>query len=363
MRSVIAAILCSVAVHASAQSVQVHGFLTARIARVRGPESWIDGGSGTFDLSGDRTVNADVAQIGIDWTPTSWILVHGDGLARNGRAAGEGKRAGIVQTYVDLFNDHWRLRAGHFWLPTSRENIDPLWNSRYTITYSALNTWIGQEVRPIGADLQYSPNFYLTLGATAFRGNDTMGTLIAARGWTLGNRLTVYDEVVPAVPDTTRPIGRDLDGKTGYSERIRIQLPERAMFQVAHVDNRAVIHPRHAPDVPWLTHYDTVGATIGTTSPTTFAAEWASGDTTVGFRRGSFTLGFNTAYALISHKFGPERLSLRVERYATDFSHEHAITVAGFHDVNAQLRTGLEYVHASGENGGNLITLELRYSF
>ncbi len=363
MRTLIAVVLCATALHASAQSFQVHGFLTAREVRAKSTTSWIDGGFGKFDAGDDRTVNLDMAQLGVDWTPTPWLLVHADGLARNGRAAGAGKKAGLVQAYVDLFSERFRLRAGHFWLPTSRENIDAMWNSRYTITYSALNTWIGEEQRPVGADLQFSPNFYLTLGAMAFRGNDTMGTLLAARGWTLGNRLTVYNEVVPAVPDTTRPFGKDIDGKTGYSERIRVQLPERAMLQATHVDNRAVLHQGVPPEVPWLTRYDTVGTTIGSTAPTTLAAEWASGHTTVGFPGGSFKLGFNTVYALLSHKTGSERFSARVERFATDFDRGHAITAAWLHDVNAKARAGLEYVRASGTNGGSTITLELRYGF
>jgi hypothetical protein len=34
----------------------------------------------------------------------------------------------------------------------SRENVDPLWSSPYTITLSALNTWIGEEVRLTGLE-------------------------------------------------------------------------------------------------------------------------------------------------------------------------------------------------------------------
>lgn len=363
MRSWIAGVLCALALNASAQSFQLHGFVTARGVHDKAPESWTEGGFGKFDAGGDRTSAIAVAQLGLDWLPMPWLLVHGDGVARNERATGAGRKTGIVQAYVDVFNDRWRLRAGHFWLPTSRENVDPLWNSRYTITYSALNTWIGEEVRPVGADLQYSPNFYLTLGATAFRGNDTMGTLLAARGWTFGNRLTVVDEIVPAAADTTRPIGRDLDSKTGFAERIRIQLPERAMLQIAHIDNRAVLDPGTVPDVPWRTRFNTVGATLGVTSPTTLSAEWASGDTTVGFPGGTFKLGFSTAYMLLSHQSGSERITARIERYKTDDERGHAWAIAAFHDVSTHTRTGVEYVRASGPNGGSLITLEVRYGF
>jgi hypothetical protein len=342
-----------------AQPFQLHGFVTARTMRSQSDQSsWVDGGLGRFERG-----DGGIAQVGIDYTPTPWLLVHADGIARTSTIAGSGKTLGWIQAYADLFNDRWRLRAGSFWLPTSRENIDPLWTSRYSLTYSALNTWIGQEVRPIGVDLQYSPSFYVTLGATAFRSNDTMGTLLAARGWTLGNRLTVYDEVLPSPPDTTRPIGSDLDGKAGYAGRIRVQLPERAMLQVSRLDNRAVLDPGQVPDVPWLTRFTTIGTTIGITSPTTFAAEWADGDTTVGFPGGTFTLNFDTAYALVSHKQGPNRYTLRGEQFNTDFEKGRAVTGAFLRDLNERLRAGVEYTRAAGDNPGSTWMVELRFAF
>ena len=363
MKRTLAVVLAFVTTSAFAQTVQWHGVLSMREIRVRSPKSWTQGGSGKYDVGGHSTVNTDVLQLGVDWTPNNWLLLHADGLVRNDRAAGEGRRAGFVQAYADLFNEHWRLRVGHFWLPTSRENIDPLWNSRYTITYSALNSWIGQEVRPIGADLQWSPNFYVTLGATAFQGNETMGTMIAARGWTLGNRLTVYDETVPALNVPTRPFGGDYGSRYGDSERIRVQWPERAMLQLAHLDNRAELYAGTPPEVPWHTKYDTIGTTIGTTSPLTFVSEWQSGHTTVGFPGGTFTVDFNTIYGLLSYKRGTNRLSGRVERYATSFSHGHAVTIAAFHELNERSRIGIESVHASGRNAGQMWNLELRIGF
>jgi hypothetical protein len=266
-------LLAGLAASANAQTWQFHGFLTGRETYVNAQPSWLQGGVGRFDVGADtpddhRLVNVDSAQLGIDWTPAGWLLLHADGIARQEQTGFHGKRLGIVQAYADVFNDHWRLRAGEFWLPTSRENTDPMWTSKYTITYSALNSWIAQEVRPIGADLQWSPGFYVSLGATAFRGNDTMGTLLAARGWTFGNYLTTYDENMPLpYPETTKPMGADLDRKNGYSERIRLSLPERAMIQFAHIDNRAPIIPDTIKgQTPWQTHFNVISADAGSTS-------------------------------------------------------------------------------------------------
>jgi hypothetical protein len=392
MRKTLAILLLGVATTAGAQSFQLHGFVTAREIYVNAQRSWLQGGAGRFDVGADTVndhelVNTYNAQLGFDWMPMSWFLVHADGVARHQQSGHVGgKRIGLIQAYADAYNDHWRLRAGEFWLPTSRENTDPLWTSKYTITYSALNSWMAQEVRPIGADLQWSPSFYVTAGATVFRGNDTMGTLLAGRGWTFGNYLAAYNEELPTPePALTRPFGEDLDSKNGYAERIRVSLPERAMLQITHIDNRATLSPGPVKgEEPWLTKFNIVGAEVGSTGPTTVAAEWMRGSTAVGFPGGSFTMNFDTAYLLGSYKFGHERLSARIERFATsdashpvvDFAreHGHAWTVAWMHESNPRSRAGLEYCRVSGDRpslapafdprtGGSTVTLEYRYSF
>jgi opacity protein-like surface antigen len=394
MRIAAAIIISAVTASAFAQqkAFQLHAVVSARAIYVKSQPSWTQGAFGRFDVGAKnandaRTVNVDVAQLGFDWTPTSWLLLHADGLARKEPSGTEGSRAGIVQAFADLYTEHLRLRVGSFWLPTSRENVDPLWNSPYTITYSALNTWIGQEVRPVGADVQFSPNFYFTVGGTAFKGNDTMGTLIADRGWTFGNRLTVYNEnvAVPPPDGLTKPIGRDIDGKVGFSERIRFQLPERLMLQVAHIDNRAKVEPGDPPEVPWSTKFNVISFDAGQSAPTTIAAEWAKGETTLGFPGGSFTMDFSTVYLLVCRKSGPNRFTTRVERFSTrdhsrapdDHNRESgkAYTVAWLHDVNEHFRTGLEYVRVDGDRAGaaavgldtrasgSTITVEVRYRF
>ncbi len=376
MKRIVPLILCTIAASVSAQSLQFHGFITLREIYVKAQPSWAQGGFGRFDVgaaSADdhRYVNTESAQLGADWAPMSWFLLHADGVARREQSGTIGKHLGLVQAFVDLHTEHLRLRAGSFWLPTSRENVEPLWTSPYTITFSALNTWIGEEVRPIGADVQFSPNFYIALGGTAFRGNDTMGTLLAARGWTFGNRLTVYNEEIAAVPDRTRPIGPEIYHRIGDSERIRLSLPERAMIQFARVDNRTQLLIRNPPDVPWRTKFNVVSADVGTSSPTTLAGEWAYGTTTVAFPGGTFGEKFDTAYLLLSHKTGTDRWTARVERFKIGDESGHAYTVAWLRETSPHVRSGVEYERVNGKQplapdprtGGSTITIEIRYRF
>jgi hypothetical protein len=72
--------------------------------------------------------------------------------------AARGKRSGLAEALLqyrpELRPDlALRVRGGLSFLPTSRENVDPLWQSPDTLTLSALTTWVGEELRPAGLDL------------------------------------------------------------------------------------------------------------------------------------------------------------------------------------------------------------------
>ncbi|HWW62287.1 MAG TPA: hypothetical protein VN181_13025, partial [Thermoanaerobaculia bacterium] len=242
-RVVVVVFFC--ALSASAEQFHLIGFVSGRGVNASGPESWLAGGFGRMQAGGDRNAAFAGAQLGADWEPSQYFDVHVSGAARHDPWEDD---AGLVEAYADaraiFANDQIQLRAGQFFLPTSRENKGDLWTSPYTINFSALNSWIGEEVRPIGADLEWRHtsahgNVY-TLGGTAFRGNDTMGALLAWRGWSVGNRLSLFDETVRlpklwSLPrwfpeqrlDGTQPFGRDLDGRTGFAGRFRFTLPER----------------------------------------------------------------------------------------------------------------------------------------
>jgi len=389
-------IACAVAAQAQ-QTFSLSGILTARGVNASGPPSWLEGGFGRLDAGGDRNEFLATAHVGVDWNPTSWLTAHASGLARREPARYAGERAGLVDAYVELHNEHLQLRAGQFFLGTSRENTGPLWSSPYTISFSALNTWIGEEVRPVGVDLQWKPNFYVTAGATAFRNNDTAGALLAWRGWTVGNRLTVYNEVLPLPPltslatgfadqrsDGTVPFEKDLDGRNGYAGRLRVQLPERAMVQLTHFDNRGD-RKEYRDEYAWQTRFDVVSAQVGTTSPTTVLAEYMRGKTGMGAPPIFVDADVDAWYVLLSHKVGHERFSARYDGFSTvDRDHAPAETntehgrswlFAWLHDVNDHVRLGAEFVQVTGdrvaaqESGfnpntdGHTVTLELRYSF
>jgi hypothetical protein len=387
---------------AFAQSAfQLHGFLSAREVYTSGQPGWLQGGFGRFDtgaanVNDHRLVTLGAAQIGAEWTPASWLDLHAHGVARRDQQGSGGKRAGLVEAYVDLHSEHFTLRAGQFFLGTSRENTDPLWTSPYTVNFSPLNSWIGEEFRPVGLDLAWRPNFYVTAGATAFRNNDTLGALLAWRGWSVGNRLTVYNEVLPLPPlfslptdfakqrpDGTVPFEKDLDGRTGVSGRIRFQLPERAMMQLTRVDNRGD-RELYRGEYSWQTHFNIAAAQIGLTSPATLAGEYCWGATGMGLPPHFVQMDFATWYLLTSYKRGSDRYSIRFDTFSTkdrdgvaenNSEHGHSWVLAWMHDLNPNVRLGAEFAQVTGDRpaaqqsgfspstDGRMVTVEVRYGF
>jgi len=401
-----------IAAAANAQTLRFHGFLTTRGVYVRSQPSWLAGGFGRFDAgardaTSGTTTHQEEARLGIDWTPLAWLDVHAHGIARHEPQATGGRRGGLVEAFVDLHRDFGsnevHLRAGQFFLPTSRENIDRFWTSPYTISYSALNTWIGEEFRPIGAELEWRrllSSTVITAAGGAFRGNDTMGTLLGWRGWSIGNRLSVYGEALPLPPlrslrdpngfadqrsDGTQPFGPDLDGRTGVTGRVRVSLPERAMLQFARVDNRGD-RREYRREYAWQTRLNLLGGQIDGQHGTTLAAEYGWGSTGMGFAPRAFVdLTYYASYILLSQKFGRNRVSARFDVFQTkDRDHSptetnsesgRAWTLAWFFEPRPSIRLGAEFANISAERlaaaesgfdpntDGRTVTLEARYRF
>lgn len=393
---------------ADAQTIRLHGFLTGRGIYVRSQPSWIDGGFGRFETgarsaSDGQTTHQEVGELGIDWTPSTWLNVHVHGVARN-----ESQKGGLVEAYADLHRDFGnsalRLRAGQFFLPTSRENTDQLWSSPYTISFSALNTWTAEEVRPVGAELQWqrlTSTAVVTLAGGAFRGNDTMGTLLGWRGWSLGNRLSVYGEVLSLPPlfslhdprgfedqrrDGTKPFGPDLDGRTGLSGRVRVSVPERALLQFARIDNRGD-RQEYRQEYAWQTRLSILSCQLDGQRGTTLAAEYGWGSTGMGFAPQAFVdLTYYAGYVLLSQTVGRHRLSARLDAFQTrdrdgvpfaetNSESGRAWTLAWFYTPRPSLRFGAEFTNISAqriaarESGfdsntdGRAVTVEVRVRY
>lgn len=372
-----------------------------------GDPAWLEGGWGKGYLGGDAGESTETrgygsVQLGLDWRPVENFGIVINGVARAEPSGYGGRDAGLVEAFAEgtipfREADRLRIRAGMFFLPTSRENSGPMWSSPYSMSFSAINTWIGEEVRPIGLDLDYriEAPVRVSIGATAFGGNDTMGTLVGWRGWAMHDRLTVYDEVLP-LPDLwsldaafpnqrkgTTPFRDDLDGEIGWSGRIRIEDPERWTIQYARVDNRGD-RARYLDEYSWETDFHLVGLELRPRPELTFAGEYLTGYTAMG-RMVLVELEMESAYLLGSWEGERWRGTLRGDwmqsaDYDGDIRAElndedgSALTAALFWSLTPSLRLGAELMNVDAERvsaaesgygldvGGTTATVELRWS-
>lgn len=299
-------------------------------------------------------------QVGLEWWASPVFGAH---VHLVGRTDGDGPRGkvGVPEAYVELNlhprGDRVRLRGGAFFLPTSRENVDELWENPYAISSSALNTWLGEELRPIGVDASYFRGNAFA-GATVFRGNETFGALPPVRGWAVDDRWTLLGQWVPVDDEYFTSLSSENDGRPGWSARAGWN-SQRLLAQITHIDNRSDgLEYGHL--VNWGTRF-TIAAVEYTTDDWTFAAEDGWGPTyVIPEDAGRFTSRIEAGYALASRRFGRSRATLRFDSFRVDAARTNGFTAAYFW-------TGIPRVRLGGEvsriGDAERVTLEVRYRF
>lgn len=280
-------------------------------------------------------------QLGIDWTPHPTVNAHIHLLARGDDGSKRGN-VGVAEAFIDVnlrpMDDRLRVRGGAFFLPTSRENVDALWENPYAITSSALNSWLGEELRPIGVDVSYFRD-RLFGGATLFRGNDTFGAIPPVRGWTLDDHWTLLGEWVPVDPEYFTSVSAETDGRLGWSARGGWN-GDRLFVQLTHLDNRSD-GEEYGHLFNWGTRFTILGAEY-THGDWTVAGEYGWGPTFLIVEGQRFTNELDASYLLASRQWSRFRGTIRLETFSVDDVDTQAVTLAGFWTIRSKVRLGAE---------------------
>jgi len=380
----------------------VFGHLAASTTTGSHVRSWRDGGAGRLLDNGAR----GTGHLGLQWQPTlEWdVRMHLRADTENGHDAA---LLGLVEASVSrrFFRESGafvQVKAGQFFLPTSREAVDPLWQSPYHQQLSALNSWIAEEFRPIGLDVSWrnAPDsaFDGEVGATLFGGNDSAGALLAWRGFASHDRLSVLGEVLalPALPtlvtdfsgqrdDGTKPFGPDLDDRLGYAVRSRFGVRDRWRLLAAIVDTRGD-RALHRGEYAWDTRFAQFGAEWWPAEGWTIAAEHLVGDTGMGLpTTARVDADFEASYVLLGWQWHPAwRTAVRAERFRIDDrdgvsenndDRGDGFTLSVFWQPSDDWRFGVEWQdidsdHAAsdllgiaGDTGGHVLRSEVRWYF
>lgn len=164
--------------------------------------------------------------------------------------------------YRPLSSSAWRsrYRVGAFYPEFSLENRGKLWTSPYTLNTSFINTWIGEEIRTIGAEGKWTwtgrdskgTQHRVSFTGALFGFNDPMGAMISWRGWAGHDRQTGINGSLPAreLPILEPQPGgsvlsrdfepfMEIDNRPGYYLGAKWELPRTLEVQAVFYDNLA----------------------------------------------------------------------------------------------------------------------------
>ncbi|MDB5460139.1 MAG: hypothetical protein JWO72_1880 [Caulobacteraceae bacterium] len=357
------------------------GQIDVRLSASDGETSWTQGGFGKTRYGGSgagETVRLQIASADLVWRPRlAWDLSgFVDAVAQPDQAHG----VDLSEAYV-LYKPlpradglRYSARAGLMYPPVSMENDGPAWTPSRTITPSAIDSWIGEEVKTWGGEATIARRWEdqeVSATAGVFAGDDTSGTLLTWRGWALHDvRSTAFgDFPIPQVPAAHKPFFAtsqgpysrsvdEIDGRPGVYARAEWRAPGAVTVNLFYYDNAgdrtSVVNGQWS----WDTTFWNLGLRLKPDDKTEVLAQAMTGRTVTGFVTPvgwRVDAGFDAAYLLVSHDLGKDLVTGRIDGFQVrdhtfqtlDNNNERgwALTADYRHPVTEQLAALVEVLH------------------
>lgn len=363
----------------------VTAFVDARISHSRGELGWLDGGYGKTrygtDANGNEKTRLNLAEASLlfetkfNWELSSFVHVKFDPEQKNDIDVVE-----VYLSYNKLMDSGYRTKArlGTFYPHISLENTDIAWTSPYSITSSAINSWIGEEIKTTGLELFLEKELEqhaisVTVGLFGF--NDPAGTLLAFRGWALQDSKTTIFGQFPLPPvHSIGPNGKlavqdpyvvphlEVDNKIGYYGGLSWEyfgyFSLNGLYYNNRGDREAVIGGQYG----WETEFLNIGLSVDLFEDIEIFGQFLKGNTKMGgLVHGEIAIDtdYDSFYILASKTFDKHRISIRFDDFSVsdntlvyyDNNNEtgHSWMVAYSVDLFDQQRLMLEFLHVNSD--------------
>lgn len=318
----------------------VHAQVDVRLAVADGHTSFINGGFGKTRFQGTSS-GGYKADGGLYEADLIWQPRFGKAFSANVSAAWQrDKGFDLMEAFLNYLPTSSlgpvRIsgRVGLMWPEISLEHATGgAWSAVNTITPSAINSWVGEEVKVIGAEATAraslgEQDFSATAGV--FGWNDTSGTLLSFRGWALQDIKATATGYFPLPPRdaflTRAQAGQtqntlEIDRRPGFYGRIDWHPPQPVGVALFYYDN--VGDPQaftQALQWGWRTRFWNLGVNADVAPKTKILAQAMTGSTIMGFPVNGqpwVHTDFSSAYLLAVHDFGKVALTGRIEAFQT----------------------------------------------
>jgi hypothetical protein len=324
-----------------ATEYKLRGVVDLRITSANTLDSYTDGGYGKFSSNDGQ--NIALAQAGLEFIAQwdSGISAH---LVGNAYLDDNDSTLGITEAFLKyrgLPNSagyRWQNKTGIFYPEISLENNVIAWASKDTLNSSAINSWIGEEIRVLGSELSvtrlgriYKQAFDVSFAATAFINNDPAGSLLSWHGWTVGNKQTLWNES-KAIPDfKARMPGYDLvgqaaksdpfielDDKVGFHLKTQIKFHNKGELLLGYYDNNGTPYIVENGQYAWRTRFAHAGVRWKLPNAFELTAQYLTGDTLMQSeeRKDIVNNDYSSGFITISKRIQKHRMTVRLEEFS-----------------------------------------------
>ncbi|MGS2723973.1 hypothetical protein ACVBEJ_09510 [Porticoccus sp. GXU_MW_L64] len=335
---------CSWAAEISPQPspLKLSGIIELQLSQSNGLTSWLNRGQGKQLHGGNDNTRI---QSGLSGLELDYRLNHSAHLKASVLYNQKpGNRLDVTELYWQyrpLSQSRWRpsYKVGFFYPALSLENRGRLWSSPYTITSSTINSWIGEELRTAGAEVQWrnlgrQRQSFHDFGVTAalFGFNDSTGSLLSWRGWTNSERQTGIGGRLPLANRPTFAPGRVLaeqvpevepfierDNRIGYYTGLHWNYRQRSKATLHYYDNNADPSAFERGQYAWHTRFLHLAAQHRIHSHWEVLAQYTRGRTQMNNATVNVVNNrFDSGYLMLAGRWGSQRLALRWESFHVD---------------------------------------------
>lgn len=355
--------------------MSLRALVDVRVARAGPGTSWTDGGPGKTRYGGkltaagfERDTHFNLANLALELS----AALPG-GVRAQAQANIQPDFAGSYEPWLIEANLRkewggaargWGVQGGLMNVPFSLEHVGPAWSPEFAISASALNAWLWEDTSLAGLEGEWWRTVKGGIKVDALvglgYGPDQLGRLLALRGWAIGDGLGGLngDLQLPARNERTDIFHERDHRPAAYAWVTLSDEQEVVSLKAGYFNNNG------DQDVQgvWHTQFTTVGLTVHPVPSIDVLAQYLTGTARVLAPPNDSSL--RAFYALVSHKYKRQRITVRYDSFAlhdldggpvTTRERGEGVTVAYLLQFGLRHRVGLEYTSLNSRRPASVL--------